>query len=149
MSVYKRGNVYWYEFLFQGQRFRASTGLTNRNAALRVEAIRKAELAEGRAGIVRRKPCPRFEDFVKTEFLPWSERQHQAHPRTHLRYKTSLKALIPFFGKLLLDGITPAHVEKFKLARASEITPAGTNRDLAMLRFVLNFAIRQGHIVRN
>ncbi|NIR87368.1 tyrosine-type recombinase/integrase [Candidatus Bathyarchaeota archaeon] len=149
MSVYKRGHVYWYEFHFRGVRIRESTGLTNKTAALRAEAIRKAELAEGRAGIVRHEPCPRFEDFVKREFLPWSEKQHHAHPRTHRRYETSVKALKPFFGKLPLDGITPAHVEKFKLSRASEITPAGTNRDLAMLRFMLNFAMRKGYIVRN
>ena len=149
MSVYKRGNVYWFDFVFKGQRVRESTGLRNKIAALRAEAIRRAELAEGRAGIARRKPWPRVEDFVKTEFLPWSEKQHQAHPRTHVRYRTSVKTLIPFFGKLPLDAITPAQVERFKLARASEISPAGTNRDLAMLRFMLNFAIRQGHIVRN
>jgi integrase len=40
-------------------------------------------------------------------------------------------------------------VEKFKLARAHEISPAGTNPDLAALRFVLNFAIRQEYLVKN
>ncbi len=45
MSVYKRGNVYWYDFWFQGQRSRQSTGLRNKTAAVRAEAIRKAELA--------------------------------------------------------------------------------------------------------
>ena len=53
MSVFKRGGVYWYNFVFQGQRIRESTGLTNKTAAQRVEAIRKAELAEGRAGAER------------------------------------------------------------------------------------------------
>jgi hypothetical protein len=48
MSVFKRGGVYWYEFYFNGQRYRESTGLNNKTAALRAEAIRKAELAEGR-----------------------------------------------------------------------------------------------------
>lgn len=65
MSVYKRGGVYWYNFVFQGQRIRESTGLTNKTAAGRAEAIRKSGLAEGRAGIVRHKPRPTFEDFVK------------------------------------------------------------------------------------
>ncbi len=36
-----------------------------------------------------------------------------------------------------------------KLARAEEISPAGINRDLAALRFMLNFAVRQGYISRN
>jgi len=52
MSVYKRGTVYWYEFWFRGHRIRESTGLTNKVAAQQAEAIRKAGLAEGKAGIV-------------------------------------------------------------------------------------------------
>src|SRR3990172_5598726 len=149
MSVYVRGGVYWYEFVFRGQRIRESTGLSNKTAAMRAEAIRKAELAEGRAGIVRREPCPLFEAFVKDEFLPWSRRQHQAKPRTHQRYEVAAKQLNAFFGKLPLDLITSGHVEKFKLKRAAEISPAATNRELAMLRFMLNFAVRQGQIIRN
>jgi hypothetical protein len=70
MSVYKRGGVYWYDFWFQGQRYRQSTGLTNKTAAGRAEAIRKAELAEGSAGITCRGPSPTFEDFVTDEYLP-------------------------------------------------------------------------------
>lgn len=149
MSVYKRGGVYWYDFVFRGQRIRESTGLTNKTAALRAEAIRKAELAEGRAGIVRRKACPTFEAFVKDEFLPWSKSQHQAKPRTHQRYEVAAKQLNAFFGKIPLDLITPGHVEKFKLKRAGEVSPAATNRELAMLRFMLNFAVRQEQIARN
>ncbi len=149
MSVYKRGGVYWYDFWFRGQRLRQSTGLNNKTAALRAEAIRKAELAEGRAGIAKRKTCPIFESFVTNEFLPWSKKQHEAHPKTYKRYKVSSKPLIAFFGKIPLDAITSGQVEKFKLSRASEISPAGTNRDLAALRFMLNFAIRQEYLQRN
>jgi len=149
MSVYKRGGVYWYDFWFHGQRYRESTGLNNKTGALRAEAIRKAELAEGRAGIVRRKACPAFENFVKEEFLPWSRNEHQAHPNTHKRYIVSSKPLIAFLGKYPLDVISPGLVEKFKLARASEISAAGTNRDLAALRFMLNFAIREEHLAQN
>lgn len=149
MSVYKRGGIYWYEFWFEGRRYRDSTGLSNKTVALRAEAIRKAELAEGRAGIIHRGPCPRFEEFVDSEFLPWSKKQHEAHPRTHQRYKVSARKLKSFFGKLSLNSISMAHVERFKVERSEEISSAGTNRDLAMLRFMLNFAMRQDYIVRN
>ena len=149
MSVYKRGGVYWYEFTFRGQRFRATTGLRNKTAALRVEAIRKAELAEGRVGLIRHGPSPKFEDFVNREFLPWCKSEHEAHPKTYRRYRTSTKPLNKLFGKLPLDIITTVQVEKFKLLRSSNISGAGTNRDLAVLRLMLNFAVRQGHIVRN
>ncbi len=77
MSVYKRGNVYWYDFWFRGQRIRQSSGLRNKTAAVRAEAIRKAELAERRAGIARYGRCPTYEDFVNTEFLPWSRKEQR------------------------------------------------------------------------
>ena len=149
MSVYKRGGVYWYDFWFRGVRYRDSTGLTNKDAAGQVESIRKAELAMGRAGIVSHIRRPVFKDFAEDEFLPWSEREHQSHPRTYLRHKVSAKPLMVFFGKLPIDAISSAHVEKFKLTRSRDVSPGGVNRDLAALRLMLNFAARQGHIVRN
>ena len=149
MSAYKRGGVYWYDFWFRGIRYRESTGLTNKNAATDAESIRRAELAEGRAGIVHRGPVPKFEDLVKNEFMPWSEKQHETHPRTHQYYRMSSKPLIASLGKLPLDGITTAYVERFKMVRAENVSPASTNRDMAALRYMLNFAIRQGYLTRN
>src|SRR5712692_5479524 len=70
MSVYKRGKNYWYEFWFRGHRIRESTGLQNKVAAQNAEAIRKAGLAEGRAGIAAPKPLVNFGDFVRNDFLP-------------------------------------------------------------------------------
>jgi integrase len=149
MSVYKRGEVYWYDFWFRGERHRDTTGLSNKTTALRIEAIRKAELAEGRAGITPRVCCPPFSDFANSEFLPWSEREHQAHPRTHLRYAVSAKPLIRFFGKYSLDSIHSGYVEQFKLARSKDVAPATVNRDLAALRLMLNLALREGYLQRN
>ena len=149
MSVYKRGGVYWYDFWFRGIRYRESTGLTNKTAATHAGAIRIAVLAEGRAGIVHRGTTPQFEDFVKNEFMPWSEKQHEAHPRTHTYYRVSSKPLVAFLGKLPLDGISTAHVEKFKMRRAEQVSPASTNRNLAAFRYMMNFAYRQGHLARN
>jgi len=149
MSVYKRGGIYWYDFWFREIRYRESTGLSNKTAATDAEAIRRAELAEGRAGIVHRGPIPKFEDFVNNEFLHWSEKQHEAHPRTNQYYRMSSKPLIALLGKLPLDGITTAYVERFKMVRAANVSPASTNRDMAALRYMLNFAIRQGYLTRN
>jgi integrase len=149
MSVFRRGGVYWYDFRFQGERFQESTGLRNKTAASRAEAIRKAELAEGRAGIRSRKATPIFEKFVHDEFLSWAENEHRAHPSTYVRYGVSAKALVPFFGRYRLEVISAGLVEKFKVSRSAEISAAGTNRDLAALRMILNFAKRQQYIDRN
>lgn len=149
MSVYKRGGIYWYEFWFQGTRYRESVGLGNKTAALRIEAIRRAELAQSRAGIVRREPCPTFEDFVSNDFLPWSKKQHKAHPRTYKRHKTSFHPLNRFFGSLPLDAISRSDVEKFKMERSEEVSSATTNRDIANLRLFLNHAIGKDMVGKN
>ncbi len=88
MSVYKRGKIYWYEFWFRGHRIRESTGLQNKAAAQNAEAIRKAGLAEGRAGIAAPRPAVNFGDFVRDEFLPWEVRESVYNglfstPKTH------------------------------------------------------------------
>ena len=149
MSVYKRGNVYWYEFWFRGQRIRESSGLTNKVAAQQAESIRKAGLAEGRAGIAGPKPVVNFGDFVRSEFLPWAEKQYQSHPRTYERYRESTKPLLTSFEKLRLDGVSTAIVEKFKITRSTDVAPATVNRDLAALRLILNLAIRKEYIAKN
>jgi integrase len=45
--------------------------------------------------------------------------------------------------------ISAGLVEKFKVARSAVISAAGTNRDLAALRMILNYAKRQQYIDRN
>jgi integrase len=46
MAIFKRGQVYWYNFWFHGEHVQASTGKTNPNEARQVEADRRAELAD-------------------------------------------------------------------------------------------------------
>jgi integrase len=45
--------------------------------------------------------------------------------------------------------ISAGLVEKFKVSRSAVITGAGTNRDMAALRLILNYAKRHQYIDRN
>ena len=89
MSIYKRGNVYWYDFEYKGRRYRESTRVSNKAAALQIEAARRSDLSLGRI----RLDAPSFKDFMNEEFLPWSEVQNK--PNTDKRYKVSSKPGIP------------------------------------------------------
>jgi integrase len=106
-----------------------------------MEARRKTEIIMG-------KPCkeiPPFSDFVE-EFLIWSKAQNKSS--THKRYRVSSKPILKFFrGKV--SEIHVASVERFKVARLKECSSAGVNRDLAALRYMMNFAITQGYIESN
>ncbi len=94
------------------------------------------------------KPGPLFSWFVEQEFSPWSSQTHRS-PNTHKRYAVSAKSLVGFCGNFPLKDLTPGMVERYKLWRIGQCGPTGVNRDLAALRFMLNFAIRLGYIKDN
>ena len=142
MSVYKRRRTYWFDTWVDGRRHRGSTGTANRALALEIEAEKRLEVLQGKTYKVIA-----FSDFLKDEFLPWSEAQATAS--THRRYVCSSKPLLSFFGAMRIDRITTGDVERFKVKRLESCSAAGVNRDLAALRFICNFAIRSGYIDRN
>jgi integrase-like protein len=84
----------------------------------------------------------------RTGISPWSAKTHRS-PNTHKRYAVSAKSLVGFCGNLPLIDLTPGMVERYKLWRLGQCGPTGVNRDLAALRFMLNFAIRLGYIKDN
>ncbi len=57
MAVYKRGDTYWYEFLFNGERIRQSAQTGNKDVARQIESAHRVRLAKGEAGIVERPPA--------------------------------------------------------------------------------------------
>lgn len=152
MSLFKRGETWWYDFQVNGVRIRESSGLTQKSAAAQAEAVRKADLARGLPKAGPTEPPPRFDEFAHKEFAAWSENQHREHPSTHERYMQSVKVLVHHFGQRRLDTISSADVERFKILRSREkrkhakdqrtVTPAAVNRDLAVLRVLFNLAIR-------
>jgi integrase len=151
MAVYRRGNVWWFHFEFEGRHLQESSRFTNKTAALRAEAKRKAELLERRAGFSRRELPPKFEDYVLL-FLAWSKQQHR--PATWALHKANCDALLRHFKGKWLDGITPGMVEDFKFARlrdvrrnahdGSTISNATVNRALTTLKLLFHHAERCG-----
>jgi len=166
MSIFKRGNVYWYHFMFNGEHVQRSTKQGNPRTARQMEAARRTALAKGEEGITERKKAPGFKAAMKA-FLDWSESEHEAHPATHRRYKVSSIALLGHFGNEPIDRITPEAVEAFKTARALEsatakgkekgkrkntgkrIRPATLNRELACLKALFNHALKSDFTFRN
>lgn len=166
MSIFKRGNVYWYHFLFNGEHIQKSTKQRNPRTARQIEAAYKTALAKGEVGITERKKAPGFKAAMKA-FLDWSESEHEAHPATHRRYKVSSISLLGHFGDTPLDRITAEDVERFKADRSMESTtvkgkenderkstgkrirPATLNRELACLKALFNYAIKSDFTLRN
>lgn len=78
MSIFKRGNVYWYHFLFNGEHIQRSTKQGNPRIARQIEAAYRTALAKGEVGIIEKKKASGFK-LAMQAFLDWSKQQHQSH----------------------------------------------------------------------
>ena len=58
VSIYKRGEVYWYKFMWQGRMVRESTKQGNDKVARQMEAAHRTSLAKGEVGIREKRPVP-------------------------------------------------------------------------------------------
>src|SRR2546425_12767807 len=67
VAIFKRGNVYWYHFVFNGDHKQESTKQGNPRVARQIEAAHKTRLARGIADLEREK-VPSLAGF-KQRFL--------------------------------------------------------------------------------
>jgi len=141
MSVYKRpdSRYYQFEFIFKGRRYRGSTKLHNKTAAQRYERNLIERLAKQRGGILDPEPAPFFYLFAASVL----EREKHLRPSTRRNYFVQLRNLEPFH-KLHLDEIGAKGIGEFMAKRLADGAKSATvNRDLALLRKVLQLAVAQ------
>lgn len=151
MSIFKRGNVYWYHFLFNGQHIQESTKQGNPRVARNMESAHRTALAKGEVGFREKKPMPTLREFIEGRFEPWAKAQFEkTSPATWFRwYRTNLRALKGYepLAELKLDKVTSENVADFAAARQSEgLLPSSVNRSLQVLRRVLRLAVEWGAI---
>ena len=137
--LYKRGKIWCYCFIFNGTRRRGSTKRRNKAAALQVETEKPLEAAAG----TEETAIYSFGDAF-SQFLEWVA--SHVKPKTHLRYQVSGKRLGAYFGDSQLDRITARDIEDFKGVREKECSSGGVNRDLACLRYFLNWCLHHNYI---
>jgi len=141
MSVFKRGRVYWYHFLFNGQHIQESTKQGNPKVARQIEAARRTALAKGEVGIVAKTPPPNFGEFVP-RVLAEIEKNCNEHPRTFDFYTDAFNRALRFdpLRTAPLNTINPELLARFTTAQLQEVAPATVNRSLAAIRRALYLA---------
>lgn len=149
MSVFKRGGVYWYEFIFNGKRIQASTKQGNQRVAREMEAAHRTALAKGEVGIVKRKAAPEFRELSQ-RFLAHVEARHENKPQTVAFYTAKLNRLMEFapLASARADAIHEGLIELYVVARREKVGPATVNRELATLRRILRLAYEWKEINR-
>jgi integrase len=135
MSLYRRGNIWWYRFEFQGSLIRESTGVTNKEAARAAEGKRHTALRESRAGVTPQLRVPLFsraaDDYVKIKKGEWA-------PNTLTIEQYNIGHLKPTFGGKLLTDIGPEDVAAYRDDRIAHAAAGKTVAlELSTLRAIL------------
>jgi integrase len=149
MAVYKRGDVWWYKFNWNGEPIRESTKQSNKRIAEQMEAAHKTSLAKGEVGLRDRKPVPTLKDFAEHDFLPFVRSTSAGKPRTVTFYATTVANLSRFgkLAKLRLDAITAEVLADFAAFRRENGMQTSTiNRDLATVRRMFHLAQEWGRV---
>lgn len=146
MSIFKRGRIYWYKFMWNGELIRESTRQGNDRKARNIESAHRTALANGLVGIREKKTAPTLAAFLKDDFLPFAETKHASKPLTLRYYKQGRDMLAKStLGGLRIDEITNQHAQEFARQR-SDLSPSGINRGLRTLRRALNLAFTWGKL---
>jgi integrase len=150
VSIFKQegSRHYWYEFVYNGKRYRKSTKQGNARAAQDIENALKTELAKGNVGIVERPTIPTFAAFIP-RFEDAISTQCKDKPRTIAFYKERVRRLEGFapLANARLNEIDEQLIERLKFQRSRQISRLGRplsiasiNRELATLRRLLRLA---------
>ena len=73
MSIYKRGEVYWYKFSGTARWCGNPPKQGNDKVARQMEAAHRTSLAKGEVGIRDKKTVPTLAEFSEKRFAPWAE----------------------------------------------------------------------------
>lgn len=146
--LYKRGDVYWYEFRFNGQRIQQSAQTRNKEAARQIESAHRVRLAKGEAGILERPTAPTLTEFGQ-RFESAIVTLCAEKPATIRFYKEKLRRLLADrqLCGARLNAIDEAAIDGYKQRRTRQasrygrpVSPASVNRELATLRRLLRLA---------
>jgi integrase len=146
MSIYKRGRIYWYKFMWNGKMVRESTRQTSQNTARQVEAAHRASLAKGEVGIREKKTVPTLADFISQRFEPWAEASTST--KTWIDYyRPGIRTIQTYkrLANLRLNEITSEKAAEFAAWRQSAgLQVSSVNSSLQVLRRIMRLAAQWG-----
>ena|SRR5437870_9300687 len=79
--IYKKGRYYMVNFMWQGKVIRKSTRCSSARDARTVEGKFRSELGKGNWGVLEAKPRLTLDEFLRKDFLPYTESKFQSTPR--------------------------------------------------------------------
>jgi len=141
MGIFQRNGHYYIDYYLPNEkRKRESIGVSKKLAEA-VLSKRILQLKENKFLDIKRDLKIKFRAFSEEYMRIHVKQNNQGWKRSVL---PNMKALNKFFAGKYLYEITPILVEKFKVERCKTVSPATTNRCLALLKTMFNKAIVWG-----
>lgn len=140
MGLYRRGDTWWVAFYTPMGRVVQSTGTTNRKDAEVIhDELKRRSLAQ-RHGVVLAAKRLTFAELAAVFLKQTGD---------HTYHVQRLKALLPVFGGVTVSAISRAGVDGYRTQRRRHVSNATVNRDVAVLRRILYWALDEGWIAAN
>lgn len=142
MSLYKRNSIWWSSVFVDGVRHCKSTGTSNRRKAEAIERQYQDELNDARYRLPQRNPEMTFGELAARFIAAGTARSHALDRLRHL---------LPFFADRPVREIRTATIRQYRQERHREksLKEATVNRDLSVLRRVLNWGVEEGLLLAN
>src|SRR5277367_1410080 len=134
MSLYKRGDVWWYKFWFNGQFIRESSKSESKTLAKDAERARRRELEQAYNHVPKRERVPLFSGAADL----WLAGKTGLVPASTLRYQQCVPHLKEEFGKRLVCDIDANDVAEYQRKRlAAGVSNRTVNYEVGSLRGIL------------
>jgi integrase len=143
MSLVKRGNIWWDYVWMDGIRHAKSTGTGNRRKAETIARQFRDELNDIRQRVPQRNPDLTVGALAARFIADGMAKPHALDRLNHL---------LPFFADIPVMDINQSLTRKYRQERHAanpSLKPATVNRDLSVLRRVLNWAVEEGILAAN
>jgi integrase len=135
MSVFKRGNVWWYKFTFNGTHIRVTSLSANKGVCERLEREHRRRLELNKGGLVEIAKPKLFSDAAKAYL---DDREPHWALKTRVVHANSFEHLKSPFGRVMLSEITAEHVSKYQRSRLKNGVSGRTiNIEVSLLRLIL------------
>jgi integrase len=147
MGIYKRGEIWWMRFTYNGKQIRRSTETADKKLAQRIFDKIKGEVAEGKW--FERLPG---EDYTFGEVIEKYLAEYSAlnkAPKSHKRDKSLAKHLLDHFRDFPVLEISSKDIVEYKTKRRGEdASPRTINYELALMSHAFNIALREWEWVK-
>ena len=159
MRVYKRGNIYWTEFIVGNKRYQMSTRTKDKKLAEEIAAALQADVVRNKFNI------PAKYKVEKTFKEVWEQyfKSQSTEKETIRRAGIASNHFIPVFESKNITDITLGDIKDYQLQRKleimnleknigkkdSQISYRSVNYELTILHHFFNFCIEKGYLGNN